>query len=97
MIAVRDAKNTQQRVEAGRLWQRMHLLATVQGIAMHPLSQPVERRDRELQLGQSPAYAKALSELQQDDSWQAVMPFRMGYPVQNAPPSPRRAIASVLI
>jgi len=96
-VAVRDAKNTQQRVEAGRLWQRMHQLATVQGIAMHPLSLPVERRDRELQLGQSPAYAKALSELQQDDSWQAVMPFRMGYPVQNAPPSPRRAIAGVLI
>ena len=97
MIAVRDAKNTQQRVEAGRLWQRMHLLATVQGIAMHPLNQPLERRDRELQLGLSPAYAKALFELQQDESWQAVMPFRMGYPVQNAPPSPRRAIASVLI
>src|SRR5215470_1674956 len=88
MIAVRDAKNTQQRVEAGRLWQRMHLLATVQSIAMHPLSQPVERRDRELQLGQWPAYAKALSELQQDESWQAVMPFRMGYPAQDAPRSP---------
>ena len=96
MIAVRDAMNTQQRVEAGRLWQRMHLFATVQGIAMHPLSQPVERRDRELQLRRSPAYAKALSELQQDDSWQTVMPFRMGYPAQDAPPSPRRAIASVL-
>jgi hypothetical protein len=97
MIAIRDAKNTQQRVEAGRLWQRMHLLGTLQNIAMHPLSQPVERRDRELQLGQAPTFAKALSELQQDDRWQAVMPFRLGYPTQDALPSPRRAIASVLI
>jgi hypothetical protein len=97
MIAIRDAKNTQQRVEAGRLWQRMHLLASLQNIAMHPLSQPVERRDRELQLGQAPTFAKALSELQQDDRWQAVMPFRLGYPTQDARPSPRRAIASVLI
>lgn len=96
MIAVRDAKNTQQRVEAGRLWQRMHLRATLQGVAMHPLSQPVERRDRELQLGLAPTYAKGLSELQQDDDWQAVMPFRLGYPAQVALPSPRRAIASVL-
>jgi hypothetical protein len=97
LIAIRDAKNTLQRVEAGRLWQRMHLLATLQGIAMHPLNQPVERRDRELQLGQAPTYARALSELQQDDRWQAVMLFRLGYPTQDALPSPRRAIAEVLI
>ena len=97
MIAVRDANSPQQRVEAGRLWQRMHLLATLRGIAMHPLSQPVERRDREFQLGQPQTYAKALSDLQQDDSWQPVMPFRLGYATQDAPRSPRRAIASVLI
>jgi hypothetical protein len=97
MIAIRDARDTEQQVEAGRLWQRMHLLATVHGIAMHPLSQPVERRDREIQLGQSPTYTRALFALQQDDSWQAVMPFRLGFPVQDAPPSPRRAIADVLI
>ena len=97
MIAVRDCKDTIQRLEAGRLWQRMHLLATLQGIAMHPLSQPVERRDREIQLGQAPTNAKALSELQQDDRWEAVMPFRLGYPTQDALPSPRRAIANILI
>ena len=97
MIAVRDANNPQQRVEAGRLWQRMHLHATLRGIAMHPLSQPVERRDRELQLGQPLTYAKALSDLQQDDRWQPIMPFRLGYATQEALPSPRRTIASVLI
>jgi hypothetical protein len=97
MIAVREAASLVQRVEAGRLWQRMHLMATLQNLAMHPLSQPVERRDRELQLGQASTYAKALAELQQDDSWQAVLPFRLGYASREALPSPRRAIASVLI
>jgi len=97
IISVRDAKNLHQRVEAGHLWQRMHLVATVQGIALHPLSQPVERRDREWQLGHYPTYAKALSDLQQDDRWQPVMPFRLGYPVYKALPSPRRAIVSALI
>ena len=97
MIAVRDAQSTPQRVEAGRFWQRMHLLATQRGLAMQPLSQPVERRDRELQLGQTPAYAKALFDLQQDDRWQAVLPFRLGYAAQQGLASPRRAVASVLI
>jgi len=97
MIAVRDTRDMHQLVEAGRLWQRLHLFSTLHGVAMQPLSQPVERRDREFQLGQPPIYANALSDLQQDDSWHAVMPFRLGYPTRDAPPSPRRAIASVLI
>jgi hypothetical protein len=97
MISVRDAGNMMQRVEAGRLWQRMHLLATWQGIALQPLSQPVERRDRELQYSQPSIYAKALFNLQQDDGWQAVMPFRLGYAAQEALPSPRRPIETVLI
>lgn len=97
MIAARDAQATNSLLEAGRLWQRMQLLASRRGLAMQPLSQPVERRDRERQLGQSPVFAKALADLQQDDSWQAVMPFRIGYPARKALPSPRRAVASVLI
>jgi hypothetical protein len=96
-IAVRDAQNTTAWVEAGRLWQRMHLLATLRRIAMQPLNQPVERRDRELQLGLPPSFADALADLQQDNGWRAVMPFRLGYPTQNGAPSPRRAIASVLV
>jgi hypothetical protein len=97
MIAVHDEGSLMQRVEAGRLWQSMHLLAARQRIAMHPLSQPVERRDREQQLGKAPTYAKALSDLQQDDGWQAVMPFHLGYARQEALPSPRRPMESVLI
>jgi hypothetical protein len=97
LIAVRDFRNVHSLTEAGRLWQRMQLLATAFGVAMQPLNQPLERRDRELQLGLPPTYAKALAELQQDDSWHAVMPFRLGYPEHAALPSPRRSIESVLL
>jgi hypothetical protein len=75
----------------------MQLLGTLHGIAMQPLSQPIERRDRERQLGLAPTFANALAELQQDDSWQAVMPFRLGYPERDALPSPRRSLSSVLL
>jgi hypothetical protein len=97
IIAVRDSTNLHSLVEAGRLWQRMQLLGTLRGIAMQPLSQPIERRDRERQLGLPPTFANALAELQQDDSWQAVMPFRLGYPERDALPSPRRSLSSVLL
>lgn len=97
IIAVRDAANIRQRVAAGCLWQRIHLAATLLDIAAQPLNQPLERRDRELQLGLPPSHAKALFNLQQNDSWQAVMLFRAGYPIRKSLPSPRRAIASALI
>jgi nitroreductase len=97
MIAVRDSQNLHDLIEAGRLWQRMQLFATLRGVAMQPLSQPIERRDRELQLGLLPTYANALGGLQQDSSWHAVMPFRLGYPKDEALPSPRRALSSVLL
>ncbi len=97
MIAVCDSKKLHSLVEVGRLWQRMQLLGTLRGVAMQPLSQPIERRDRERQLGLPPTYANALAELQQDNSWQAVMPFRLGYPECDALPSPRRSLSSVLL
>ena len=38
ILLARDAGDNGQRVEGGRLWQRMHLWATAEGIAMHPLN-----------------------------------------------------------
>jgi len=39
VIAVRNRDDKAQLLEAGRLWQRLHLEATLQGVAMHPLNQ----------------------------------------------------------
>jgi hypothetical protein len=37
LILVPDRMNMAQAIEAGRAWQRVHLAATVQGLAAPPL------------------------------------------------------------
>lgn len=97
VLVARDHRAAGQRLQAGRLYQRLHLWATAEGLAMQPLNQTVERRDRELSAGLAPAIGPALDALLPEPGWQAVMPFRLGYPT--APPlkSPRRPAAEVVL
>lgn len=97
LIAVRDRMDNRQRLRAGRLWQRMHLWATAQGLAMGPLHQMIERLEREMQLKIDPHFGREVAGLLGDSSWQALFPFRMGYPKVAAKLSPRRAIQDVLL
>ncbi len=55
-----------------------------------------ERADREAQLGIEPRFGDALKELIGDVSRQALMPFRIGYPMAEADLAPRRAVEDVL-
>ncbi len=96
IIAVRDARDDGQRVEAGQLWQRMHLSATVQDLAMQPLNQINERADREAEQNVTPEFGDALQELLGDPAWQGVFTFRIGYPTEAATASPRRSAAEVM-
>lgn len=50
-LVVHEARDNAQRLQAGRMWQRMHLWATTQGLAMQPLNQVVERAEREQTAG----------------------------------------------
>ena len=97
LIAVPDARDNAARIRGGRLWQRMHLWATTKGLAVQPLNQMSERADREQQLGIEPRFGNALRELVADAGFQALMPFRIGYPTVEAKPSPRRDLQSVLV
>lgn len=97
ILAVRNNHDNAQRMQGGRLWQRMHLWATNQGIAMQPLNQMPERADREASLGSEPRFGNALQELIGNSAWQALMPFRLGYPQVPALPSPRRDASQVLL
>jgi hypothetical protein len=96
IILVRDARSPGQRIAGGRLWERMHLWATLHGLAMQPLNQILERADREQSLGITPRFGTAAAGLVGRGGWQALMPFRLGYPTRDARPSPRRALSSVL-
>jgi len=97
LVTVTDARDNAARIRGGRLWQRVHLLATTKGLAVQPLNQMSERADREQQLGIEPRFGKVLTELVADAASQALMPFRIGYPTVEAKPSPRRDIQSVLV
>jgi nitroreductase len=96
-IAVPGASDHASHIRGGQLWQRMHLKATVMGLAAHPLNQMPERADRERQLGIEPRFGRALRDLAGDPNLHVLMPFRIGYPTAEAKPSPRRDLKSVLI
>jgi nitroreductase len=96
LIAVKDRYNRKTALAAGRVWQRLHLIATARGFAMQPINQAVEMADRERQTGQGDAWTERLAALTGSD-WQATFAFRAGYPSRAAPPSPRRKLADVVM
>ena len=53
LIAVKDRYDREATIAAGRVWQRLHLSATVRGLALQPLNQPIEMIDRERQTGRA--------------------------------------------
>ncbi len=96
-IAVRDRYDREMAIAAGRTWQRLHLYATVNGVAMQPLNQPIEMIDREKQRGAGTDWARRVEALTSSPDWQATFAFRAGMPLDNAPPSPRRTLKDVLL
>jgi hypothetical protein len=95
LIAVKDRYDRESMIAAGRTWQRLHLSATVEGIAMQPLNQPIEMVDRERQRGPGRDWDRRVAQLTGPD-WQATFSFRAGYSDHAAPPSPRRALKDVV-
>ena len=97
IILARDAGDNANRIQGGRLWQRMQLHGVTRGVAMQPLNQLPERADRERSLKSKSRFGNALKDLTADAGWQALMPFRLGYPTLVPLPSPRRGIQEVTI
>jgi len=96
IVAVRDARENAQRLQGGRLLERIHLWATGNGIALQHMNQLTERADRELQLGLAPRFGDALRELL-PLGWQALASFRIGHPTHTPHKSPRRPVEAVLV
>jgi hypothetical protein len=97
MIAVRDRYDRVQSLRTGRIWQRIHLWATTQGLAAQPINQPMEVVDRQRILNSEPQMAKVLAGITGDPDWQATFSFRMGYSTGEALPSPRRPVEDVIM
>jgi hypothetical protein len=96
-IVVPDSRSNLYRLRAGRLWQRMHLWAVLNGLAMQPMNQIIERAEREQSANLDPRFTRSVADLVGDSHSQAVMAFRLGYPTQAAKPSPRRDVNRVLV
>ena len=97
LIAVRDLYDRPQALRAGQRWQRLHLMATVRGVAMQPINQPVEMVDREREQGQAPRAAAALAALTGEAGWKPTFAFRAGLPTRPPTASPRRPVEAVVL
>jgi nitroreductase len=95
ILVVRDPLDPVGRIQTGRGFQRMHLWATTQGLAIQPLNQVSERIDRERTAGLAPDFTQAMADLL-PTGWQPVMAFRIGYPTSDALPAPRRPAEQVV-
>ncbi|MGV8964888.1 MAG: Acg family FMN-binding oxidoreductase [Cellulomonas sp.] len=95
-IVVREPADRGNRLAAGRAWQRMHLSATTQGLAMQPLCQVPERIDREASASLRADFAPAMAALLPSGT-RPLMTFRIGYPTMTALPSPRRPAHDVVL
>jgi hypothetical protein len=95
LIAARDRYDRPSAIAAGRAWQRLHLDATLRGMALQPLNQPIEMIDRERQTGAGSVWAQRVAELTGED-WQATFSFRAGFSSTKANASPRRRLGDVV-
>jgi hypothetical protein len=91
VLSTADLRDALGRLQAGRAYQRLHLYATSAGLAMQPLNQMLERRDREIELGLPAELGDRLAALLPPGR-AAQMAFRIGVPWDDARPSPRRPV-----
>jgi nitroreductase len=96
LLAIHNRQDRTQQLRAGRLWERMHLWVTKEGLAMQPLNQSTERASREIVLGITPHFGDALHSLVGDAAWQTILTFRTGYSTHEGLRSPRRAVNDVV-
>lgn len=82
-------------LRAGRVWQRLHLAATAEGLVAQPLNQLAELTDRERQLDAEPEFGDVLEDLAGSQGV-PMMPFRLGFPTRDATPTPRRPLVRVV-
>jgi nitroreductase len=97
IIGVRDRYDQEDCMRAGRIWQRIHLLATARGLAARPSNEAVETVDHERFRGKEARQAGLLAGITGDATWQPTFVFYMGYPIRTAPASPRRPIEDVVL
>jgi hypothetical protein len=93
-LVVADPLDTIQRLDVGRIWQRIQLSATLSGLATQPLCQVLERADRERSANLPADFSSAMAAMLPARR-HALMTFRIGYPTTDSLRSPRRPAKEV--
>jgi hypothetical protein len=96
VVAVKNPRNIVQRVIGGRLLQRIHLAATLEGVGLQHMNQVTERIDRDASIGRTSQFSSDMELLLAQPGYQTLATFRIGYPVHASSPSPRRSFADVI-
>jgi hypothetical protein len=98
LIMVRGSRADHRlHMEAGRLWQRTHLEATLHGVAMQPMNHHIEVIDYETLNESKSSVAARLNLGATWTGWQPIFGFRAGYASGTAPASGRRPLSEVVI
>lgn len=96
VIRVADVDDQHDRIAGGRLLQRAHLQATAAGLGVHHMNQITECIARDEGLGRPDRFAGRWQEILGFDASEGLLSFRVGYPLRDTHPSPRRDLTDVL-
>jgi hypothetical protein len=96
LLSTADRDDRAAQVRVGRAFQRVHLWATAEGLALQPQNQMAELQDREQVLAIAPRFSATLAALTGRARSGVQMAFRIGEPWDEALSSPRRPLAWVL-
>jgi hypothetical protein len=95
LLSVEDSGDAESQLQVGRAYQRLHLWATANGLAMQPLNQVTERIARDRSQGRTSPLEAPLAGLTPSGRT-ALFTFRIGRPTAEAGLSPRRLLADVV-
>ncbi len=91
VIVVDALDDRRAQVAAGRLWQRLHLAFTAEGLAAQPMNQVPEMVDRDRELGRGALWRDRMLQFVESDG-SVTFAFRYGWPLRDVPQSARRPV-----
>ena len=94
VIVVDALDDRSGQVAAGRLWQRLHLAFTAEGLAAQPMNQVPEMVDRDRQLERNGPWMGRASVFSEGQG-AVTFGFRYGYPTRDVPHSARRSLQNL--
>ena len=96
VITVSNPNDRTQQLIGGRLLQRIHLAATVEGLGLQHMNQVTERIDRDASLAKPSTFAPDMDVLLARPGQHVLSTFRIGHPVRAGRLSPRRPVSQVV-